>query len=329
MQEITQVIKQSEVEESTAKSLEENFIPFFQQAKEWSEKAKELIVTDVSQKEEMKMAREARLALKEIRINADKKRKELKQDSIRYGRAVQGVYNVIEYLVVPIEKHLLDQEKFAEKQEAERIAALKAERENELEPFSEFVPFGVDLGGMSDDDYAKLFNGCRLQYRAKIEAEQKAEAERIAKEKADAEEAERIAKENERLRIEAEKREKEIQQERQRIEAERKLAEGKAAKEREIQEQKLKAEREEKERLEAEIKAKEEAEEKTRIEKEEAKRKAAAAPDKEKLLSFAKQLADIDISGAFLTDKGRDIYVKADNMLIDVVKFIREKANKL
>jgi len=38
----------------------------FEQAEVWKGKAEKLVVTDISQKEEMKQAREARLALKNI-----------------------------------------------------------------------------------------------------------------------------------------------------------------------------------------------------------------------------------------------------------------------
>ena len=58
----------------------------------------------------MQEARIARLALRDIRIQADKTRKALKEESLRYGKAVQGVYNVIEYLITPIEKHLEERE---------------------------------------------------------------------------------------------------------------------------------------------------------------------------------------------------------------------------
>ncbi len=113
-------IKENQVETETGLVLQKAFEPFFQQANEWKKKAEELVITDVSQVREMQMARQARLALKEIRVNADKTRKRLKEDSLRYGKAVQGVYNVIEYLIEPIEKFLQEQEDFAKIQEAKQ-----------------------------------------------------------------------------------------------------------------------------------------------------------------------------------------------------------------
>lgn len=274
---ILTVIEESKVEKETALTLQNAFSPFFNQAKEWAEKAKEIVVTDVSQVEEMKKAREARLFLKEIRINADKKRKELKEDSLRYGKAVQGVYNVIEYLITPIEKHLEDQEKFAEVLKEKMETELKIKRESELAPYAEFVPAGVNLAKILEDDFIKILNGAKAQHQMKIEADKKAEEDRIAKEKADAEEREKVRLENEKLKAEAEERERLLNLERER-----------AAAEKAEQENKLKAEKEERERLEKEIKDKAAAEEKIRKEAEEKELQAKLAPDKDKLVEFSK-----------------------------------------
>lgn len=229
------------------------------------------------------MARQARLALKDIRVNADKTRKALKEDSLRYGKAVQGVYNVIEFLITPIEKHLEGQEKFAEIQEANRKAALKKEREIEVTPWQEFMPYGLDFGNMTDSDYNNLLNGAKLQQASKIEAEQKAEAERVEREKQEAAEREAMRIENERLKAEREAREKEVEAEILKAEAARIEAEKQA-----------KAERESREKLEAEMKAKAAAEQAAKQQAEEAaaaelkakqqaEETAAKAPKKQKL----------------------------------------------
>jgi hypothetical protein len=306
---LVKVIDESGVEKQTAIILQESFMPFFQKANEWSEKAKTLIVTDVSQTREMAMARQARLALREIRIEADKVRKTLKEDSLRYGRAVQGVYNVIEYLIKPTEEYLEQQEKFVELQEAKRKAELKAVREMELQPLIEFVPYGINLSDMAEPDYQKLLNGAKLQMQQKMEEEAREKAAEEARVKAEKEEQERIRQENERLRKEAEEKERQLEEERknaerrqfeineafrierEKAEKEKKEAEDKARKEREAIEAKaekereeaaekariekekadkiLKAEQEEKARLLAEIERKRIAEEKARKEAEE------------------------------------------------------------
>lgn len=181
---LVKVITESGIDTKTAKNLQDSFLPFFNQAQEWADKAALLVVTDANQVQLMKDARQARLMLKEIRVNADKMRKTLKEDSLRYGKAVQGVYNVIEYLIAPIEQHLEKQEKFVEIQEAERKAKLKLQREDELRVYAQYVPFGIDLANMTDEDYQKVFSGAKLQFEAAIEAKERAEKERTEREAA-------------------------------------------------------------------------------------------------------------------------------------------------
>ena len=329
---LVQTINEAGVEESTAITLQNSFMPFFQKANEWKEKASQLVVTDVSQTREMKMAREARLALREIRIDADKTRKALKEDSLRYGKAVQGVYNVIEYLIVPIEKHLEEQEKFAEIQEAKRITGLEEERGKEIAPFIEFVPYGVSLGNMEHEDYLKLLNGAKLQYQAKINAEQKAEMDRIAREKKEALERERIRLENIKLKEEAEARERKMQDERKKQELERRVIEEKARKEKEKADQLLRAEREKRERFEAEIRAeKEEADRKKKAEEiamYKAEKQARLAPDKQKLTDLADRIRDIELP-ELKTEEGKLIIRDVKSYLDKIASFVIEKSNEL
>ena len=339
MNALLEVVETSQLEPQTALSIKDKFLPFFEQAEQWRVKAESLVVTDASQTHEMKMAREARLALKNIRVNADKTRKELKEDSLRYGKAVQGVYNVIEYLIAPIEKHLQEQEDFIAIQEAKRKAELKSSREIELQPFAEFVPVGLNLGEMSDEDYVKILNVAKIQMQAKIEAERKAEEDRIAREKAEAEERERIRLENERLKAEAEARAKELEEQRLKAEAERKALEEKARIEREAAEAKLRAEAEARAKAEAELKAKQEAEQKAIRDEElrkaaelkaqkEAERKAKAAPDKQKLQDLCVQINSISIP-EMKTDDGLVIANSVRELLSKVVSFINDKTAQL
>ena len=285
--ELVKVVETSGVEPQTATTLKESFLPFFEQAEEWKRKAEALVVTDATQVHDMKMARTARLALKEIRVNADKKRKELKEDSLRYGKAVQGVYNVIEYLIAPIEKHLEDQEKFAEIQEAKRKAELNIARKNEIQPFVEFIPYELNLGELSEDVYAQTLKNAKILFQAKIEAEQKAEAE----------ERERIRIENKRLKAEAEAKEKQLAEERAKAEAERKA------------------------RKEAEAKVIAEQKAKALLEK-----KAKAAPDKAKLNDFAKMLDELTLP-ELKSEEANKVLSDAKTLLQKVSTFIREKSS--
>jgi len=271
----------------------------------------------------MKMAREARLALREIRINADKTRKALKEDSIRYGRAVQGVYNVIEYLIKPIEEHLLEQEQFVQIQEQEARDRLNEEREALANPLSEFIDYtalpatNAPWADLTEEQFRSFLDRAG---ELKL-AHEKAEAERIAAERARREEEARIREENARLKKEAEERERKAAEERRRMEEQ-------ARKEREEAARALAAERAERERLEKEAKAKQEEERKAKKAEEEARRKAQAAPDKEKLLAFADSLESYPFPD-LETKEAQSLIGNAKQSFSNLAKYIREQAGKI
>ncbi len=204
---ITLPIEQSNVNEETGVQLQDTFGPFLEQAEEWQSKASELVVTDESQTGMMKDAREARLALKGIRVNVEHKRKDLKEDSLREGKAIDGVAKALKDLITPIEEHLEKQEKYAEIKEQERLSALKVEREAALTPYVADISY-YDVMNMTEEGFNELLESSKLAHKKKKEEEAKAEKERLAKEKADREENERLRRENEQLLKEKEDRKK-------------------------------------------------------------------------------------------------------------------------
>lgn len=275
-------------------SLQQEFGALFVAADEWRTKAMAINVTDVSQVKEMKAAKACRTALKDIRCDAEKVHKRLKERSLREGRAIDGVRALIRQATEPLEERLLEMEQFAIRKEAQRKEDLASERRLQLEVY------GVDtsiyqLGEISDDAFANILDTNRLAYEvrakaareaeeARVAAENKAEEERVAKEKAEAEERARVRAENERLKAEAAAQEEALRVERARVAVERKAAEDKARQEREAIEAKAKAEREAAEakaKAEREAAAKERAriEEAARVEREKAE--AAAKIERE------------------------------------------------
>lgn len=320
------------LEPATAQSLREAFDSYFQQADEWRNKALSIQITRADQVREMKLARETRLALREIRINAEKTRKRLKEDSLRKGKAIDGIYNMLAFAVEPLEKHLLDQEHYIQRIEEERKAKLKASREAEL------IPLGVDvtlyqLGEMDEATFANLLETNRLAFAARQEAARKAEAERIERERQEAEERAKreaeAAAERERLRIENERLQREKAAAEAAARAEREAAENAR---REAAEAQAKAEREARERAEAELRAKQETERKAREEAEAAARAAAAAaaaaPDREKLVALAKAIRELPIP-ELDSDMGKGITNLIRSQVEKFAAWIETQATKL
>jgi hypothetical protein len=184
---LIEIVKKSDVEEATAKNIIESFKPFYDDAIAIVEDAKSIIVTSEEQKDEIEKAHGYRMKLRTIRTSADKKRKELKEDSLKYGKAVQGVYNFIEESVSGVESYLQEQEDFVTIQEEKKISATRAIRTNGINPFITFVPEGIDFGTMSDEGFNRLLSGAKVLYQKdideKLELARKANEENLLKEK--------------------------------------------------------------------------------------------------------------------------------------------------
>lgn len=254
------------------------FLPDFSLAWSLSVEAKAINVTDPSQKDEIRKARDMRLQLREVRIASEKRRKALKEDSLRRGQAIDKVAKVITQIAEPAEAKLLEMETIAERLEAERKARVRAERVMQLAPFGVDTTC-IDLAGMEDAAFARLLEGSRLASEARERAKREAEEKRAADEAARKAEADRLKAENERLRKENEKREADARA--ARAEADRKLREEREARE------KLEREDAERKRVEA----------KRLADEAKAKRKADRAPDAAKVRAIVAQLESIKDPG--------------------------------
>jgi len=173
------IVKESGLELAESESLLKKFGNYEQIANEWEVKAKTIVVTSAEQVTEMKMAKDARKYFSDLRIELEKSRKAMKEQSLRKGQAIDAVARFLVSLISPIEEYLKSQEDFVKIQEAKKAEELRLIEEKRIED------------------------------------------ERIAKEKAEAEERERIRIENEKLRKELEEKEKASRLERE--ESQRKL----------------------------------------------------------------------------------------------------------
>lgn len=317
---LVEVVNQLGLDTNKSDYLMQNFVEFYGQAKDVVNCSKDIKVNDETQIDLMNRARESRLKLRDIRVECEKTRVRLKEQSLREGRAIDGIANVIKALIVPVEEHLEKQEKFAEYREAERRAKQYEERISKLSKYVTDVSL-YSLKDMADEVFENLLSGCKLSWEKAREDEAKAEAERLAKIEADKAEQEKIRQENEKLRKEAEEKEKALEIERaKQAEELRKINE-----EKEKVEAKLRAEKEAQLKKEAQEKA--DAEAKLKAE-EELKRKAMLAPDKEKLLEFATRLRSV--TAPAVMSKDADIILeKAMERVLDAITILQEESKKL
>lgn len=172
-------------------------------------------VTSADDKTQIKLARETRLSLKRSRIAVKDIKDKLKSGVLKLGRAIDERYNEFLDLIEPVEKALAEQEKIAERLEAERAAKLAGERIEQLKALDVDGTHYLGLGSMDETTWDQLLENSKLAKqkrdeeaaRAQQEAIQK-ENERLQREKEAEAERQRVLAENERLKAEAAEREK-------------------------------------------------------------------------------------------------------------------------
>lgn len=319
------IVNESGLDKTKAQVLLENFSNYFDIASDWESKAKMLIITDISQVAEMKMADEGRKFLKAKRIAIEKTRKVLKENALREGQTIDSIARILTNLITPIEIDLEQKAKYREIKEAEAKEAKKQERIKMVEPFGELHDFYM-IGEMSDEGFKNYYEGMKLNYEKRIAEEKAAEEKRLAEIEAEKKRQEAIKAENERLRKEAEEKEKQLKAEREKAEAERKKKEIEYQK-------KLDSERKEREKAEAELRAKQEAERKAKTEAEverkkqiDAEKKAARAPDKVKIIALSEVIERIELPEV-KSQEAKEIIGSTKILLQKVVNYLIEKSN--
>ncbi len=171
------------LEESKAAQIKAVFQPMVEMLESFEEKYKGITALKISP-DKCKQAKRLRIDIARVRIDADKVRKVQKEEYLRAGQAIQGVYNILKFAVVDKEEKLKDIELHYEKIEEAKIDALREERETELFKYNADLPSG-NLGEMEESVWINYINGVRLNDEAIKEAERKAEEERIEAERID------------------------------------------------------------------------------------------------------------------------------------------------
>lgn len=272
-----------------------------------AEKYLPLKINGIDDKPGYKAVHEARMVVKNTRVKVEKHGKEMREDAVKYQKAVIAEEKRIVALMEPIEAHLSAEEKAIDdaleaiKQEAARKEAERIQKRIErLEGYGMGLIGGIyklpfDAPGTefpavlvktcTDEQYEKFCTAIQevkdkeVARLAKIEADRKAEEERLAKIAAE-QAAERQLLEI--ARIEQEEAAKKLREEQAAIEVEKKrLADAEAARLRAIEDEKIRIENEKKRQAELEQAKKEAAEKALRDAEEKAKREAKEKADRE------------------------------------------------
>jgi hypothetical protein len=190
------------------------------------------ILTKELTKETCEEASTLRKKLVKVRTGIADIHKTEKAFYLASGRYVDALKNKLTLPVEQMEEQLSKIEQHFENIEKERIQKLNAERCTIVAPYVEDTT-NLKLSDMEQDVFEAYVTAKKTAYEAKIAAEQKAEAERLAQIEAEKAEQERIRQENEALKAEAEKKAKELEAERAAALEKQRAIEAEAQKERE------------------------------------------------------------------------------------------------
>ena len=279
------------LKENEVVTIEQAFLPKIQEREAISQIYEQLITKELTPTV-CKEAKEVRLKLVKVRTGIAEVHKSQKAYFLAAGKFVDAWKNKETIPVEQMEEKLSEIETYFERLEKERLQNLEAERLENVSIYTEFPAANLSL--MSEETFNAYLLGCKVAYDAKIKAEQDAETEILRLIEVDKENArlkaiedERIRKENEQLKQEAERKQKELEAERKK-QAEI-LAKQKAesdAKQRQIEE----AARIEREKLQAELKAKSDKEAAELKAKQESELKAKQEAEKAAKAPIKKQL---------------------------------------
>lgn len=277
-------------------------------------------VVNENDKVNMKLANTIRLGVRQVRLDAektfDKKRDEVQQQMLSYKTEDQlwlKAKQTMQILTKEIEETARWKEETKARFDAEQKELKVQQRILKIQKIAPEM-LRSEFEYMSDETFDIFFSGIEKAYNDRIEAEKKTEIERIVKEKAEADERERIRIENQRLKAEVEAKEKQMIAESEKAAAE-----------------KAKLQAEIKAKVDAELKGKAEAEAKYAAEQKakiDAERKAKNASDKTKLLQLAQQIELLQMPD-LKENEAKNILNDTKVLLVKVVNFIKEKSNKL
>lgn len=298
-------------------------------------------------KDGLKRVHDARIQLKNRRVDIQKKGKAIRDSAVAFQKAVIARENSLVEILAPMEKSLQAQEDAVEQaKEALRVEAERQESARIQDRLDALARVGTSadfhtVRGMTDDQFVAFLNEATTEHKM---AEENKERERLKKEdeaKAEKERMEQLAKEQaaERLRLQK------IADEQEKVRAEQEAAQRKLDDERRSFEETKAKEAAEKKRLEDQAKAEEEArkegiregerlkqqevqeaEQKRLAAEEEKKRLEAEAPDKEKVYLFATRINLLIAQAPIMTtSKFKKRLDHVLGQLDDIYNFLKSK----
>lgn len=274
--ELATIVNTAGMEPQSAQALVDAFTPLFLRMEDAVADGMMIKVTSADEEDTIEAATQAHKNVRDIRLQAEANRKKFKENALRTGQAIDKIAKIIFEKIEPVEAHLLAQKNFVKELEAKRKADLAELRAAKLTAVNA-DPTAYPLGEMSQDAFDNLLQGATLTNQKRIDDAAKAESDRLAAEQERTAREAATRAENERLRLEQKKADADLQAARDtaaKAIADKNKADAEAKGIRDAETKRIADE--------AFAASKKAAEEKA------AEAKAAAAPDKQKILTFAR-----------------------------------------
>lgn len=187
------LVKSHDINQERGLIIAGSMAEFFRKAADWKKRIGDLKIESADDHGAMKVAREARLIVKELRLDAkkltDANRDKIKDQIAPYLAESElwlRCYQTLEAELKPIEADLKEKEDYAKKLEELKIQELQLQRSTELSKHIwpiDPLPIPSNLGTITEDEFQKIVKTYMNEYRTQKDAADKLEAERQAKEK--------------------------------------------------------------------------------------------------------------------------------------------------
>lgn len=175
---IEKVIETSKVQIGEAQEIASKYAPLMNRVSEQADLIQRL---EKGNKEDVAKAKRIRIDLGKIAGDNKRQKQADKESVLIRGRFIDSLYNTVNGAIEITKEEALGIEKHFERQEAERIEKLRIKREKQIFKYTDVIP--PNLGEMQQEVWDNYFKGTKQNYEARIEAEKKAEAERIEKQR--------------------------------------------------------------------------------------------------------------------------------------------------
>lgn len=180
------LIEKAKLDPVQTEELLRHFRELFQQIERWESDVESIHIAGVEDTASIAHAKELAKAIQKERLNAEKRKKIIKDPYLRPGQLIDGVFKVYVDQMNPIEKMAIAKAQYVENLERERKETIRLERVEQLKPFVENITaFNLHPDNMTDEAFTVTLDNCKAAHASRekeaAEAAEKAEKQARAK----------------------------------------------------------------------------------------------------------------------------------------------------